>query len=228
MPSQNLIYSNSISDAGGNGPWTDVGGHGSEWSIFITPYATTVSVEVSNEIPVPTTLNPNNLSQTRAAYPPYGPPQTINNYANENHAIAATVTVTHAPNASPSPPAPVILFDDRGVTFASGPQAGVALIFNPGGAAAPGQYTVNPVTGVYSFNAVDVANGFAVLLTYTTTAASAGFPLPAGSATGPYLWTNSTTNALVIAKSDLNVKWVRIRNSAGATGNIFAYLHVGK
>ena len=216
MPSQNLIFSPTLADVSGNGPWTDVGGHGSEWTIFIAPWPTTASVQVSNEIDVPTTPNPNNPSQTRAAYPPYPPPGTVTTYTNESHAIAATVTVTHAPSAG-SPP-----LADGGVTFGAGPQAGFNLIYSPGGPARPGTYSVNKTTGVYSFNATDVANGYAVLLTYTITVVKAGFPLPAA-----YILANGTTNALIIAKSDLNVKWVRVIDT-GSPATAFAYLHTGK
>jgi hypothetical protein len=217
MGSQQLIYSATIANAAGDGPWVDVGGSGSEWSIHIEN-AGSYTVEVYNEIPVPTSPNPNMPSVQRPNYPPYGPPRSVTNYVNENHAIGATVTVTHAPAAGST-------MVDNGVTFATGPQAGFALIYSPGGPAAPGRYSVNLTTGVYSFNATDVTNGYAVNVNYTITTPSSGFVLPAASATGPWIY-SSGTHALVVAKSDLNVKWVRVRQAAPST--TLAFLHTSR
>jgi len=225
MGYQSLIYSSSISNAAGDGPWIDVGGaQGSEWTIHIENYLSTVSVEVSNEISVPTTPNPNAPAQTRAAYPPYGPPQTISTYTNESHTIAATVTVTHAPTAGSS-------FLDNGVTFATGPQAGTNLQFLPSGPGAQGTYGVNKASGVYSFNTTDVSNGYVVNLNYMVTTSNAGVVIPTN--TGYFIPASpSSGHVLVIAKSDLNVKWVRVRDSAGAgsppQSAVVAYLHIDK
>jgi hypothetical protein len=225
MGYQSLVYSASIANTAGDGPWIDVGGaRASQWTIHIKNWISTVSVEVSNEIPVPTTANPNNPSQQRAAYPPYSAPQTITPYTGESHAIAATVTVTNPPAAGSS-------FADNGVTFGAGPRAGANLIFSPGGPALPGTYNVNASTGVYSFNATDVTKGYAVLLNYTITTPNAGVVL---STTSGYYLPNppSGSQVLVVAKSDLNVKWVRVRDSAGAgsppQSAVLAYLHIDK
>jgi len=219
MGYQSLIYSATIANAAGDGPWTDVGGaRGSSWSIHIENWTSGTSVEVSNEIPVPTTPNPNMPSQTRAAYPPYGPPETVTNYGPESHTVTATVTATHAPSAGQT-------FTDRGVVFATGPQAGQALQFLPTNPGAPGTYSVNQTTGVYSFNATDVANGFNVSLNYTITAPNAGVVLAVGS--GYYLPNPPAAgHVLVVAKSDLNVKWVRIRQAT--PGTTLAFLHIDK
>lgn len=225
MSSQSLIYSSSIANTAGDGPWVDISTFPNMWTIHIENWVSTVSVEVSNEIPVPTTPNPNNPSQTRAAYPPYPHPETVSNHDNENHAIASTVTVAH-------PPAAGSAFADRGVVFAAGPQAGVNLQFMPGitnAPGAPGQYSVNPTTGEYLFNATDVTNGFAVNISYTITTPNAGVVLP-----NAYYIPNPPApgHVLVIAKSDLNVKWVRVRDSAGAGSPpqslVLAFLHTGK
>jgi hypothetical protein len=212
MPSQNLIYSSSIANAAGDGPWIDVGGHGSEWTIHVQNGGS-FTVEVSNEIPVPTSPNPNMPSVQRSNYPPYGPPETVTANLNENHAIAATVVASDAP-------APGETFYDRGVTFGAGPQTGFNLIYSPGGPGKPGTYNVDPTTGTYSFNATDVANGYSVNLNYNITAPDAGVVVPAAYIIG------SAPNQLVIAKSDLNVKWVRVRQ--GTPGITVAFLHVGK
>lgn len=213
MGYQSLIYSASIANAAGDGPWVDVGGaRGSEWTVHVQNGGA-FSVEVSNEIPVPTTPNPNMPGTLRAAYPPYGPPQSITTYTNENHAIATTVTVTHAPPAGST-------FEDMGVTFAAGPQTGYNLVYSPGGPGKPGTYNVNPSSGVYSFNATDVANGYAVNLNYSISTPDAGVVLPAAYLIG------SAPNQLVIAKSDLNVKWVRVRQAV--PGTTLAFLHIVK
>lgn len=237
MGSQQLIYSSSLANSVGDGPWYDVGGaRGSQWSIHIENWVSTVSVEVSNEIPsfpgtsTPgQTPNPNAPNLQRAAYPPYNSPATVTNYSNENHAIAATVTVTHAPAAGSA-------FVDRGVTFATGPQAGTNLTFLPSGPGASGTYGVNVGTGAYAFNATDVANGYAVNLTYTITTPNAGVVLPTTS--GYYVPNppsgNTGGHVLVVAKSDLDVKWVRVRNSGvGGSppvpgGTVVAFLHIDK
>jgi hypothetical protein len=232
MGQQSLIYSSTIpglNASTGAGPWVDVGGaRGSQWSIHIESYSATVLIEISNEIPAMpgsglpggVAPNPNAPALLRPVYPPYGPPVTVTNYNAENHAIAATVTVTHAPAAGAT-------FVDRGVTFAAGPQAGFQLIFLPNGPGAPGTYGVNEATGVYSFNATDVSNGYGVNLSYTITTVNSGFQFPAATSTGPYFFssTGSPTHALFVAKSDLNVKWVRVLDSAKAA---VAYLHVDK
>jgi len=218
VPYQNLIYSPTIANAAGDGPWVDVGGHNSSWTIFITSYSGTVSVEVSNEIPTPYTYTAQNPSEPRPSYPPYGPPATITSYTAESHAIATTVTVTHPPAAGSS-------FVDGGVQYGSGPRLGEQFTFSPSGPPAQGAYSVNPATDAYSFNAADVAAGYTVLLSYTVTTPKAGLVLPAGSLTGPYVWTDSSgTVAMVTAKSDLNVKWVRVRDSSVAA---LAFLHTG-
>jgi hypothetical protein len=211
MPEQNLIYSTAIANAAGDGPWVDVGGFPNGWTIHIVGPGS-FTVEVSNEIPTPYSYTSQNPNISIPSYPPYGPPATVTNYNLESHAIAATVTVTHAPPAGSS-------FANRGVQFDAGPQAGASLMFSPGGPASPGTYSVS-TSGVYSFNATDVANGFAILLSYTVTTPNAGLVL--GS---PYILT-STGHALIIAKSDLNVKWVRVRQ--GTPGSTLAFLHVGK
>jgi hypothetical protein len=218
MPSQNLIYSPTLNgvSAAGAGPWVDVGGHPSSWSIFIQNYSGTVTVEVSNQIPTPYSYTSQNPSSSIPSYPPYGPPQTITAYSRESHPIAATVTVTHAPAAGST-------FKDFGVIFGAGPLAGTQVIFAPSGYPAVGQYGVT-AAGVYSFNADDVANGYAVLLSYQITTPSSGVVLPAGSTSGPYIWTDGSGNALVVSKSDLNVKWVRVLDSAKLA---VAFLHVG-
>jgi len=232
MGQQSLIYSSSIpglNASTGAGPWVDVGGaRGSQWTIHIENYSATVLIEVSNEIPpmpgssLPGGVapNPNAPALLRPVYPPYSQPQTVTNYNNENHAIAATVTATHAPTAGQT-------FDDRGVTFAAGPQTGYALQFLPSGPGAPGTYGVNPATGVYSFNATDVSNGFGVNLSYTITSINSGFQFPVAASTGPYYFSSaaSPTHALFVAKSDLNVKWVRVIDSAKAA---LAFLHIDK
>ncbi len=218
MPSQNLIYSPTIANAAGVGPWVDVGGHNSSWTIFIESYSGSVSVEVSNEIPTPYTYTAQNPSVPRPSYPPYGPPVTSTTYTAESHAIGATVTVTHTPAAGST-------IVDGGVQYGSGPQTGNQFVNAPSGPPAQGAYSVNPATGVYSFNAVDVAAGYTVLLSYTITTPKAGLVLPAGSLTGPYVWTDASgLVALVIAKSDLNVKWVRVRDSSSTA---LAFLHTG-
>lgn len=225
MGSQQLIYSSSISNTAGDGPWVDVGGaRGSAWSVHIENYLTTVSVEVSNEIPSPTVPNPNAPNRQMGAYPPYGPPASTMINSNENHAIAATVTAADAPVAGET-------FVDRGVTFAAGPRAGDNLIYSPGGPGLSGTYNVDSATGVYSFNATDVTNGFSINLNYNVTTPNAGVIIPANST---YFIPSSPSSGhvLVVAKSDLNVKWVRVRDSAGAGSPpqslVTAFLHIDK
>jgi hypothetical protein len=192
---------------------SNTNGNGCEWTIHVENGGS-FTVEVSNEIPLPYSYTSQNQNVKIPSYPPYPPPQTIVVYTNESHAIAATVTVSHAPAAGST-------FVDSGVTFGSGPAAGANLIFVPSGFPGQGQYSVNKATGVYSFNALDVISGWPVLLSYSITTPSAGVLLPAAT----YI-IGSTPNQLVMAKSDLNVKWVRIRQAT--PGTTVAFLHVGK
>lgn len=220
MPSQQLIYSLAIANAAGDGPWIDVSGAdgSSDWTVHIKNFTSGTTVEVSNEIPTPYSYNL--VSNVKIpSYPPYPSPRTITQVVRESHTIANTVTVTTSIPAGSS-------FLDQGVVFLSGPQAGVGLQFSPTIAGAAGQYTVNAATGVYSFYKTDVSNGFNIGLSYEVTAPSAGVVLPAS--TGYFVPVSPTSgDVLVVAKNDLNVKWVRVRVSGGA-GTVLAFLHTNK
>jgi len=238
MGYQNLIYSASVTDGTNNGPWIDVGGRGSEWSIHIQNMASTVAVEVSNQINSPYSYYGQIPSVLIPQYPPYKYPVTVTTYTAEVHTIPAsssyTVAVTHGPGGSPPTENPA--FQNISVSFTSGPHANqLAQYVNysnypaaqyVGGTTGflpipgPGQYTVNPLTGIYTFNAADAGAG--ITITYYTIAPASGVVLTSSLY---YIPASATSgNVLVTAKSDICVKWVRITNSA-APGSTVAFLH---
>lgn len=221
----NLIYSASIANANGDGPWTDVSQRGTEWAIHILQTDGSAlgsfSIEVSNQQNQPYTytgrLTPEDMgagpyaaNATLPQYPPSAPPMSITTYT-EQQTISGTGTFTIS-----HPPTGVQVFTDGGVIGFTG-------VPNPPGTIyyAPFQYTVDDA-GDYTF---DVSNaGQTVTVTYSISTPALGVIIGTKASPGNYIIVDSTNNqALVIAKSDLNVKWVRVRQAT--PGNTVAFLH---
>lgn len=203
-----VIWSASIANVNGDGPWVDVGQIGPNWTIQIIN-AGNFTVEVSNQINQPYSYTGQNPLIFIPQYPPNKPPLNITTFVNESHVVPSNGQVTVS-----NPPSSVQSLVDGGAFFASGNGAGLRLISVPT-PGSEGQYAVNPNTGVYTFNTyafngegTDI--GATVLLNYSIVSAAVGIVVPAST----YIIT-SGSQSLVMSKSDLDVKWVRVRQASG-------------
>jgi hypothetical protein len=239
MGYQNIIYSSTITDGSLNGPWIDIGSH-IDWSIQIQNMSAFVAVEVSNQINAPYSYFGQIPGVLIPEYPPFKYPVTATEYTAEVHTVPSSapynVTVNNAPGGAisfqnvvvnlsgGSPPTNQALQYASYLNYPAARYVGGATGFLP--EPGPGQYTVNPKTGVFTFNAASA--GQAVAITYYGVAPASGVVITASEYFIPA--SASSGNALVISKPGLNVKWIRITNTSAGSGSppvntVVGFLH---